>query len=85
VRNRCARPVPGHRAQLPGQGADWPGMVRRAGLAGVLVAAAVTVAAPTSVAGQAAYLGCFAGLVLVAWLGVRRQTPGVRSGAPIWD
>ena len=56
-------------------------MVRRAGLAGVLVAAAVTVAAPTSVAGQAAYLGCFAGLVLVAWLGVRRQTPGARLPA----
>src|SRR5688572_23490996 len=53
-------------------------MVRRAGPAALLVAAVITVATPLSAAGQLAYTAAFAGLVVAAWRGVRREPPGGR-------
>jgi hypothetical protein len=45
------------------------------GIALLLAGAAITALTPDSVGGQAAYLACFAGLVVAAWAAVRRPGP----------
>jgi diguanylate cyclase (GGDEF)-like protein len=48
---------------------------KTAGITLLLAGAAITALTPDSVWGQVAYLGCFAGIVVAAWVAVRRPGP----------